>query len=754
MVYLFLIIAVLPWGTSGDRCWELPEHEPASGMLQDTLYDSLNMRFVGSWPFGPSYAVTVDSVRDLVFLGSGGGVYVLDVSTPSDPQKLSERIHTRGVVMDLSYDSPNENLYIADGDVTLEIWSVEDPANPGRLGWWDNPPPMVSVYLVSRDVTVLDSFAYVIDFSPAYGVDDGLHILNVSDPLSPYRVGFLGLPSALGFAISGSYAYVVCGDRGLEVVDISNPSNPQWECRGPDGLYMSITISDSYAYVDGCLNSGEKGFIILDISNHLNVHAVGCCSTIFDVKSTAFSDSYAYAATDDSGLYVINISDISNPEIVGHYDTPGLGEDIAITGLHAYIAEAAINREEAGLRVVDVSVPAAPIEMSYWDVPGVAEEIALKEPYAYVGTRDGLWVLDVSNRANPQELGHCHVCGWLRSMVISDSCAYIAASDEGLRIVDITNPATPQEVSHYLTPGFAQSVTISEPYVYVALRCSGFCVVDVSDPLNPEEVAVYESWEVKDMTVSGSCAYAVGKDGLTTIDICNPAAPVQIGSCDYYTFLGHVAVLDSHAYCLTLFDGAVPIFDISDPPNPVWTNTYQLSPCLWDVVAWNEWVAVALNCIWGGGEYAFCCPYLIDVSDPENPQTAGYYRMPEFCAGVAGADLHAYVVGGAGMQIYEFCGTRVEETSCHQPQRATLKVCPSLAFGIVDVSYRIPTEGIVSIVVSDVAGRHAKTLVNTFADRGDHSVAMDVRGFPVGIYFVCMTRGSEVTVTRKLTVIR
>lgn len=42
--------------------------------------DSLNVRFVGNWPFGPSNAVAVDTARSIAFCGSGGGVYILDVS--------------------------------------------------------------------------------------------------------------------------------------------------------------------------------------------------------------------------------------------------------------------------------------------------------------------------------------------------------------------------------------------------------------------------------------------------------------------------------------------------------------------------------------------------------------------------------------------------------------------------------------------------------------------------------------------------
>jgi len=44
--------------------------------------DSLNVRFIGNWPFGPVAAVALDSARDLAFVGSGGGIYVLDELHP------------------------------------------------------------------------------------------------------------------------------------------------------------------------------------------------------------------------------------------------------------------------------------------------------------------------------------------------------------------------------------------------------------------------------------------------------------------------------------------------------------------------------------------------------------------------------------------------------------------------------------------------------------------------------------------------
>ena len=83
-------------------------------MYSKAGFDSLNVRFVGNWPFGPCWAVCVDSARNLVFVGSGGGVYVLDVSQVSNPVRVSE-IRTRGIIYGLYYDNTTQMLYVADG---------------------------------------------------------------------------------------------------------------------------------------------------------------------------------------------------------------------------------------------------------------------------------------------------------------------------------------------------------------------------------------------------------------------------------------------------------------------------------------------------------------------------------------------------------------------------------------------------------------------------------------------------------------
>ena len=189
---------------------DYPEQLMAENHYEDSgsvKGDSLNVRFVGNWPFGLSYAVAYDSLRSLAFCGSGGGVYILNVSDPSSPVKVSEGIHTRSLVYGLFYDASSERVYIADGDAGLEIWDVSTPSSPVKLGFYDTPDQ-------AHGVAVSGTYAYVADGS------SGLRVIDISDPSNPFEVGYYDTPySGNNVAVSGAYAYVADGRSGLQIYE-------------------------------------------------------------------------------------------------------------------------------------------------------------------------------------------------------------------------------------------------------------------------------------------------------------------------------------------------------------------------------------------------------------------------------------------------------------------------------------------------------------------------------------------------------
>lgn len=65
--------------------------------------------------------------------------------------------------------------------------------------------------------------------------------------------------------------------------------------------------------------------------------------------------SYVYVAGGLEELFIIDVTDPGNPELVGHINTNGLAKGVYVSGDYAYVADR-IN----GLVIVDVSDPNNP----------------------------------------------------------------------------------------------------------------------------------------------------------------------------------------------------------------------------------------------------------------------------------------------------------------------------------------------------------------------------------------------------------
>jgi len=336
------VLSVDGAGSWGLQRPSLPYYLRENGGVKSD-FDSLNVSFVGSWPFGSSYAVTHDSALNLVFVGSGGMVYILDVSNPANPQLVSDVIRTRGVVYDLYYT--NGKLYIACGQSGLEIWDVSDASNPTKLGSY--PAPAYKVH-------VSGSYACVAN-------GNVLHIIDISNPQSPQEMGYCNMPESVNDVyISGSYLYVADYTAGLRIVDITNPQSPQevGYYSIPNDLATGVFVSDTFAYVIFF----DSGLRIINVSNPQLPQEVGNCGMPIWPSSIYVSGSYAYVVGLLSGpvirieeLDIINISNPQSPQEVGNYswswDRFFWVSDVCIFGSQAYVADG------YGLRIINVSNP-------------------------------------------------------------------------------------------------------------------------------------------------------------------------------------------------------------------------------------------------------------------------------------------------------------------------------------------------------------------------------------------------------------
>ena len=100
--------------------------------------------------------------------------------------------------------------------------------------------------------------------------------------LDPVWVGGSGtIGFSRGVAVSGNYAYVAAETAGLQVIDLSNPANPQ-RVGGYDssGIALGVAVSGTYAY----LADANNGLQVIDVSNPANPQGVGG----YDTSGLAF----------------------------------------------------------------------------------------------------------------------------------------------------------------------------------------------------------------------------------------------------------------------------------------------------------------------------------------------------------------------------------------------------------------------------------------------------------------------------------
>jgi hypothetical protein len=99
-------------------------------------------------------------------------------------------------------------------------------------------------------------------------------------------------------------------------------------------------------------------------------------------------------ATGASWLQIVEISDPSAPAQVGICRTPGVAQDVTVSGTLAYVAD-----REAGLEVIDVSDPANPIGAGFYRTRMYASKVAVSEQLTFTSLqKKGLTILKYDSR--------------------------------------------------------------------------------------------------------------------------------------------------------------------------------------------------------------------------------------------------------------------------------------------------------------------------------------------------------------------
>lgn len=243
---------------------------------------------------------------------------------------------------------------------------------------------------------------------------------------------------------------VACAGDGVGIYDVSDPANPR-----------EIGLFDTQCALDVCHDSqfvyiadNYGGLKIIDYTTEDILTLSGSLSCISEARRITLDNDVVLIGGGDGGLYIVDVSERSEPEIIGH----------------------------------------SPI------TDGSARKAYVKDPYVFLAKQmAGLDIIDITNKTNPRQVKNIPSKYFNDDVLIENDMMFVTEADFGISIYDISNPSNPiliGEKQNYCP--YARVAKYRDFLVIAAFSCA--YILDISDISNIQLVG------------SEACERAIGID--------------------------------------------------------------------------------------------------------------------------------------------------------------------------------------------------------------------------------------------------
>jgi hypothetical protein len=726
----------------------VPKTPYASEQLTVIDFDSSNVSFKGNYPFSYSYALAMSPEGDLVFIGSGGGIFVTDVSDPQNPVVLSE-IRTRSLVDQCTYDPVNKRLYVCAYFSGIEIWDLSDVYNPTRMSRFATEPYPRS------GIAYIGNYLF---FTTNYSIWS----LDISDPYNPVIADELFIVNNLivQMYLKGNTAYIVTSSQGVKLVNITNPLD--LELLVSYGFLSGNEIDIAGNYLYGINSSGA--LTILNITDSLHIVYAGGLNVggyTYDIE--VFNNkAYIAKVSTDGGLQIVDVTTPSTPDTLSLYS--GDYEFVSGMGDYVYLTR------NITFSVLDVTDSSSVQYAAGFEIPGFVNDVSVSGGYAYTGS-NGFRVLDISDSTHPVEIGYADIDGSLveaagNSVVVY--CPYSMTANNTVYTMDVSDPTNPVSLDSYTSPVMTWDLVVRDSLAFVACWWDGVRILNFENPNNLTLIAHTMGWQsggvpgvdycyAQAVDVDGNYLYIVDYEpfatedtyGLYIIDITNPSAPTLINRFqDITSYPQDISVENSVAYIADGY-GGVEVVDVFDPMNPSVIGYVDLIDGSTGIKI-DEGYAYVSEYILGGLQ-------VVDISNPATPTLAGWYQPSGvFALGVESFNGFVYISDGlGGIQIYRnllVTPVSVESDEIVFSDFRLEQNYPNPFNPSTTIKYSIPEDGFVKLAVYNLLGEEVVSLVNIEQKAGRYEVVFDASRLSSGVYMYRLESKNFLSIKKMLLV--
>jgi hypothetical protein len=297
----------------------------------------------------------------------------------------------------------------------------------------------------------------------------------------------------------GSYIFLNEINKGVHIIDNSNPANPQLKAFINIPGNVDIAVKGSVLYADLYTD-----MVLVDISNPLN-------ASLQKIVPKVFPERYYGNFIADSTKVIV---DWVEKKVTVDVDQPRFNN-------RWLFAEAlSLNTSPAGNSGATKAITG---------IAGSMSRFAIINDYMYAVNQSSINVIDVSSIAVTAIKERIPV-GWNIETIYPFKNKLFIGSSNGMFIYNITNPALPVREGSFSHARACDPVVADDDYAFVTLRAGTFCqgtnnqldVINVQNPLAPSLVKTYSLFNPHGLAKDGNLLFVCdGKEGLKIFNASN-----------------------------------------------------------------------------------------------------------------------------------------------------------------------------------------------------------------------------------------
>lgn len=363
----------------------------------------------------------------------------------------------------------------------FQVQPVREMAKPGKIYYFDH-------YLFINEQ------------------NEGIHVIDNSDPANPVKIAFWSIPGNVDMAIRGHYLYV---DQyiNLMTVDIENIAAPQMVCYRENAFslygfnpqrgwlvgYDVTEVTEEFDCNDDRWNSPwiMEGDVILTVDQFDGASSNGGANV-----PAGIAGSYSRFGLADQYLYTVDNStlkswSLAQPDCPAATDSVVVGWNIET--LFPWKDRLFVGSQQ-GVFIFNNSNPKHPVlESTFWHATG-CDPVVCDENYAYVTLHDGTTCNGTLNQLEVINIGSLPAAtleatySMKRPFGLSVSDQYLYLCDDGLKIYDKSQATNLQQLAHLKELNATDVISLDNDHLLL-IGEDGFFQIDVSNPASPKLIS-------------------------------------------------------------------------------------------------------------------------------------------------------------------------------------------------------------------------------------------------------------------------